>query len=98
VLNSVFLHEAQAAGLDAAIVHAGKIVRSTRCRTSRRVCLDLIYDRRRPGYDPLQELLEVFADVKSVATVKEDRSGWPVNERLKHHHRRRPRRPHRRPR
>ena len=35
-------------------------------------------------YDPLQQLLEVFADVKSVKTVKEDRSGWPVEERLKH--------------
>jgi 5-methyltetrahydrofolate--homocysteine methyltransferase len=85
VLNSVFLHEAQAAGLDAAIVHAGKIVPLNKVPHEQAdVCLDLIYDRRRPGYDPLQELLEVFADVKSVATVKEDRSGWPVNERLKH--------------
>ncbi len=85
VLNSVFLHEAQAAGLDAAIVHAGKIVPLNKVPHEQAdVCLDLIYDRRRPGYDPLQKLLEVFADVKSVATVKEDRSGWPVNDRLKH--------------
>ena len=35
-------------------------------------------------YDPLQQLLEVFVDVKSVKAVKEDRSGWPVEERLKH--------------
>ena len=26
----------------------------------------------------------MFADVKSVKAVKEDRSGWPVEERLKH--------------
>ena len=52
------------------------------------MCLDLIYDRRRPrrreGYDPLQAFLEIFADVKSVKAVKEDRSGWSVEERLKH--------------
>ena len=38
---------------------------------------------RAPDYDPLQPLLEVFADVKSAKAVKEDRSGWPVEERLK---------------
>ena len=37
-----------------------------------------------PGYDPLQRLLEVFAGVQTTATAKEDRSGWPVDERLKH--------------
>jgi 5-methyltetrahydrofolate--homocysteine methyltransferase len=36
------------------------------------------------GYDPLQKFLEVFADVKSVKAVKEDRSDWSVEERLKH--------------
>ena len=36
-----------------------------------------------PGYDPLTKLLDVFADVQHVATEKEDRSGWPVEERLK---------------
>jgi 5-methyltetrahydrofolate--homocysteine methyltransferase len=49
----------------------------------RDVCLDLIYDRRTADYDPLAKLLEVFADVQAVATEKEDRSGWPVEERLK---------------
>ncbi|HTN78204.1 MAG TPA: vitamin B12 dependent-methionine synthase activation domain-containing protein, partial [Acidimicrobiales bacterium] len=45
---------------------------------------DLVHDRRAEGYDPLQRLLEVFAGVQSTATTKEDRSGWPVDERLKH--------------
>ena len=87
VLNSVFLHECVAAGLDAAIVHAARILPLNRIDDQhRQVCLDLIYDRRRPsdGYDPLQELLAVFADVAAESVEREDRSGWPVEERLKH--------------
>jgi 5-methyltetrahydrofolate--homocysteine methyltransferase len=90
-LNSVFLHECVEAGLDSAIVHSGKIVPLSKLpKDQLDVCLDLIYDRRRPktaddpGYDPLQHFLEVFADVKSVKAVREDRSGWSVQERLKH--------------
>ncbi len=87
VLNSVFLHECQEAGLDAAIVHAGRILPLNRLDPRQvEVCLDLIYDRRREadGYHPLQELLRLFEGV-SAATVstKEDRSEWPVAERLK---------------
>ena len=47
VLNSVFLHECVQAGLDSAIVHAGKIVPLAKIADEQRdVCLDLIYDRR----------------------------------------------------
>ena len=35
-----------------------------------------------PAYDPLQELLAVFADVSASEVVKEDRSGWTVDQRL----------------
>ncbi len=84
-LNSVFLHECQQAGLDAAIVHAARIMPLNKIdpRTVE-VCLDLIYDRRDPstGYDPLQELLGLFEGVSATAVVKEDRSGWPVEKRL----------------
>jgi len=90
VLNSVFLHECVQAGLDSAIVHAGKIMPLSRIpEHQRQVCLDLIYDRRRPAtagqpaYDPLQELLVVFEDVQEERPEAEDRSGWPVEERLK---------------
>jgi 5-methyltetrahydrofolate--homocysteine methyltransferase len=84
-LNSVFLHECVQAGLDSAIVHAGKIVPLNRLpEDQREVCLDLVYDRRTDTYDPLQTLLEVFADVKSTKTEKVDRSGQPVQERLHH--------------
>ncbi len=84
-LNSVFLHECVGAGLDSAIVHAGKIVPLNKIPDEQRqVCLDLIYDRRRDDYDPLTALLEVFADVKTIKSIKPDRSGLPVSERLHH--------------
>jgi 5-methyltetrahydrofolate--homocysteine methyltransferase len=89
VLNSVFLHEAVQAGLDSAIVHAARIMPLNKIPEAQRdVCLDLIYDRRRPAdgdiaaYDPLQALLAVFEDVNAAEVVKEDRSGWPVEQRL----------------
>ncbi len=82
-LNSVFLHECQQAGLDAAIVHAARIMPLNKIDPRVvEVCLDLIYDRRSPGYDPLQELLGLFEGVSASAVVKEDRSGWPVEKRL----------------
>lgn len=83
VLNSVFLHECLEAGLDSAIVHAGRIRPLHRIPSEQtEICLDLIYDRRRVGYDPLQALIESFSDVKVQERVAEDRSDWPVEERL----------------
>jgi len=86
VLNSVFLHECVEAGLDSAIVHAAKILPLSRIPDEQReVALDLVYDRRREGYDPLAKLLDVFADV-SVADTKADRAAelaaLPLAERL----------------
>ena len=47
VLNSMFLHECVEAGLDAAIVHAARILPLSKIdERAREVCLDLIYDRR----------------------------------------------------
>jgi 5-methyltetrahydrofolate--homocysteine methyltransferase len=86
VLNSVFLHECVEAGLDSAIVHAARIMPLSKIPEDQlKVCLDLVYDRRDPdtAYDPLAALLEIFADVQATEVVKEDRSGWPVEQRLK---------------
>jgi len=83
VLNSMFLHELVDAGLDAAIVHAARIIPLSKIdERAREVCLDLIHDRRREGYDPLQELLSIFEGVSATAVATEDRSGWPVERRL----------------
>src|SRR6201987_1728858 len=85
VLNSVFLHECREAGLDAAIVHAARIMPMHKIDDrARELALDLVYDRRRDDYDPLTELMALFEGVDATAVVKEDRSGWPVEQRLEH--------------
>jgi 5-methyltetrahydrofolate--homocysteine methyltransferase len=85
-LNSVFLQEAREAGLDAAIVHASKILPLARMPEEQvEVCLDLVHDRRRPGYDPLERLLELFSGVSAAEKVVEDRSGWTITEILRRH-------------
>jgi 5-methyltetrahydrofolate--homocysteine methyltransferase len=87
VLNSVFLHECVEAGLDSAIVHASRIMPMAKIPSEQReAALDLIYDRRREGYDPLQRLLELFADVKASdlkASKLEELAAMPVAERLR---------------
>ncbi|MEX1134010.1 MAG: methionine synthase [Acidimicrobiia bacterium] len=83
ILNSVFLHEAVDAGLDAAIVHAGKIEPLSKIDPEqRKVCLDLVHDRRDEGYDPLEKLLELFAGVRTEQMTVEDYADMPVGERL----------------
>lgn len=86
VLNSVFLNECTDAGLDTAIVHASKILPMARIPDEQRqVALDLVYDRRREGYDPLQKLMELFEGV-SAASARESRAqelaALPLFERL----------------
>ncbi len=84
VLNSVFLHEAREAGLDAAIVSPAKILPMHRIDDEQReVALDLIYDRRREGYDPLQRFMALFEgkEAAKAATV-EDLAVLPIDERL----------------
>ncbi|MSO59395.1 MAG: methionine synthase [Ilumatobacteraceae bacterium] len=84
VLNSMFLSEAQTAGLDSAIVHSSKIIPLARIpEEQKQVCLDLIYDRRTPDYDPLSKLLEIFADITLVKAEKEDRTDWTVEQILR---------------
>ncbi len=87
VLNSVFLAECMRAGLDSAIVHAARIMPIARLSDEQRqVALDLVYDRRREGYDPLARLLELFEGVDA-ADLKANRAaelaGLPLWERLK---------------
>ena len=84
VLNSVFLHEAREAGLDAAIVAPARILPMHRIDDEQRqVALDLVYDRRRDGYDPLQRFMALF-EGKEVAKAAsaEDLAALPIDERL----------------
>ncbi|HEX5885639.1 MAG TPA: vitamin B12 dependent-methionine synthase activation domain-containing protein, partial [Pyrinomonadaceae bacterium] len=90
VLNSVFLHDAVEAGLDAAIVNASKIEPLNRIGEQElKVARELIYDQRRfEGdvcvYDPLTEFTKLFEGVKS-KTTKKSSKGETVEERLKNH-------------
>ncbi|MGW0873255.1 methionine synthase [Streptomyces sp. NPDC002740] len=87
LLNSVFLDECVKAGLDSAIVHASKILPLARFSEEEvTTALDLIHDRRREGYDPLQKLMALFegATTKSLKAGKaEELAALPLDERLK---------------
>ncbi|CAN2199455.1 MetH Methionine synthase I, cobalamin-binding domain [Candidatus Nanopelagicaceae bacterium] len=91
VLNSVFLHECVAAGLDSAIVHPSKITPLARIKERHKeVALDLIYDRRRYEgetciYDPLTEFLQLFEGVELAASRNvraSELAALPLTERL----------------
>ncbi|WP_331737448.1 methionine synthase [Streptomyces sp. NBC_00019] len=87
LLNSVFLDECTKAGLDSAIVHASKILPIARFSEEEvQTALDLVYDRRAEGYDPLQKLMALFegATAKSLKAGKaEELAALPLEERLK---------------
>ena len=92
VLNSVFLAEAVAAGLDSAIVHPSKITPMARIDDEQRsVALDLVYDRRQFDevgnctYDPLSKFLELFDGVSTTSTKQTraaELAALPLEERL----------------
>ncbi len=90
VLNSVFLHDAVEAGLDAAIVNASKIEPLNRIGEQElKVARDLIYDRREFDgdvctYDPLTQFTTLFENVKTKSAKKASK-GATVEERLKNH-------------
>jgi 5-methyltetrahydrofolate--homocysteine methyltransferase len=90
VLNSVFLHDAVEAGLDAAIVNASKIEPLNRIGEQElKVARELIYDQRRfegdvCTYDPLTQFTTLFEGVKAKSAKKASK-GDTVEERLKSH-------------
>jgi 5-methyltetrahydrofolate--homocysteine methyltransferase len=86
VLNSVFLDYAVKAGMTGAIVHVSKIKPLHSIPAEEvQVAEDLIFDRRREGYDPLQKLLEIFSGRKvadSAAKVKADTVEGRLKDRI----------------
>jgi 5-methyltetrahydrofolate--homocysteine methyltransferase len=88
VLNSAFLHELREAGLTGAIVHASKILPKNRIPDEQwNAALDLIYDRRREGFDPLTHFVGLFPDEGATAAVAVTGAyeNLPVEEKLKRH-------------
>jgi 5-methyltetrahydrofolate--homocysteine methyltransferase len=83
VLNSVFLDHAVKAGMTGAIVHVSKIKPLHQIPAEEvAVIEDLIFDRRREGYDPLQKVLEIFSGRKAADTTGKKRAET-VEGRLK---------------
>ncbi|MFO0857764.1 MAG: homocysteine S-methyltransferase family protein [Phycisphaerales bacterium] len=87
VLNSAFLHELQAAGLTSAIIHFSKILPRNKIPDDQwAAALDLIYDRRSAGNDPLQRFIELFKDATTTATTKKaSLADLSIEERLRSH-------------
>ncbi len=87
VLNSAFLHECVEAGLTGAIVHASKILPRNKIDDEKwNAAIELLYDRRREGFDPLHEFIKLFPDdahdgAEEKATLKD----LPLEERLRQH-------------
>lgn len=83
VLNSVFLHECIGAGLDAAIIHAGRITQlSEIAERDVETCIDLIYNRATDTYDPLEVLLESFSDATESSKAVDPLEGLELLPRL----------------
>ena len=72
VLNSVYMDHAMQRGLTGAIVHTSKIMPLHKIPPEEvEAAEDLIFDRRRDGYDPLQAFMALFADRKTTSVKKE---------------------------
>lgn len=84
ILNSVFLHEAVNAGLDAAIVDAAKILPLARIsEEDREICLDLLSNRKREGEkDPLMRFIDHFSGKTATTGEEEQGSVRTVEEQL----------------
>ena len=83
VLNSVFLDHAIKRGLTAAIVHVSKIMPLHKIPEEEvKAAEDLIFDRRREGYDPLHAFMAMFEGRSAAASEKRARAE-DVETRLK---------------
>ncbi|HTL30395.1 MAG TPA: methionine synthase [Tepidisphaeraceae bacterium] len=87
VLNSAFLHELREAGLTGAIVHASKILPKNRIPEEQwNAALDLIYDRRREGFDPLTHFIALFPEgTEAAAKPQAAEEALSLEERLRKH-------------
>ena len=84
ILNSVYLAEAIARGLDSAILNAAKIIPLNKLSKEEvDLTRDLIFDRRREGYDPLFKFIEHFESATRIEGVgTADEMSLAIEERL----------------
>ena len=92
-LNSIFLDECIKAGLDSAIIAPNKILPLSKISAeTKKLCLDLIYDRRKFEnhiciYDPLVELTKAFQDltISDFKKASTSNKNLTLEEKLKNH-------------
>ena len=92
-LNSIFLDECIKAGLDSAIIAPNKILPLSKISVdTKKLCLDLIYDRRKFEnhiciYDPLVELTKAFQDltISDFKKASTSSKNLTLEEKLKNH-------------
>ncbi len=92
-LNSIFLDECIKAGLDSAIIAPNKILPLSKISDeTKKLCLDLIYDKREfeddiCTYDPLVELTKAFQDlsIQDFKRASSEIKNLTLEESLKNH-------------
>ncbi len=92
-LNSIFLDECIKAGLDSAIIAPNKILPLSKIsEETKKLCLDLIYDKRKFEddiciYDPLVELTKAFQDlsIQDFKKASSENKNLTLEESLKNH-------------
>ena len=92
-LNSIFLDECIKAGLDSAIIAPNKILPLSKIsEETKKLCLDLIYDKREFDeniciYDPLVELTKAFQDlsIQDFKKASSENKNLTLEESLKNH-------------
>ncbi len=92
-LNSIFLDECIKAGLDSAIIAPNKILPLSKIsEETKKLCLDLIYDKRIFEddiciYDPLVELTKAFQDlsIQDFKKASSENKNLTLEESLKNH-------------
>ncbi len=92
-LNSIFLDECIKAGLDSAIIAPNKILPLSKIsEETKKLCLDLIYDKREFEddiciYDPLVELTKTFQDlsIQDFKKASSENKNLTLEESLKNH-------------
>jgi len=84
VVNALMLYHAVKAGLDLAIFNSAKVIPVAEIDPEQRAAAeDLIFDRRREGYDPLKAVMALFGEGRKAPEAGPSGRNLPVEERLK---------------
>ncbi|MHC5179144.1 MAG: methionine synthase [Planctomycetota bacterium] len=86
ILNSIFLHEAVQAGLDAAIIDTAKVIPLAQIeQADREMCLDLIYNRKTDSEKtPLMAFIDFYENIDDDESTDESADDIAVEESLHH--------------